>query len=254
MTILELLLLFAGVAVSIGGVIVVRRIVPQEKLTENNEYAGFTYSILGLVYGIYLAFTVVVVWQQYEEADETVHREVVLLNALWRDIEIFAPDVRARMHQRLIDYTRSVIRDEWPRMEYGLHDSESAYYDQIWVDFYKLSPDTRDPRAASFYGEAVARMNEFAIARRMRLLASTAELPRSMWALLLLGAAGTIAFTWFYGTRYLSLQIAVTAFLSVIIIYSILLVRMLEHPFGGTIAVSPHAYEELLQRFESRMK
>jgi hypothetical protein len=44
----------------------------------------------------------------------------------------------------------------------------------------------------------------------------------------------------------------VTVFLSVIIIYSVLLVRMLEHPFGGTIAVSPHAYQELLETLEGR--
>ena len=59
-------------------------------------------------------------------------------------------------------------------------------------------------------------------------------------------------FTWFYGTRYLSLQIAVTMFLSVVIIYSVLLVGMLEHPFGGTVSVSRHAFEELLVTFEQR--
>lgn len=41
-------------------------------------------------------------------------------------------------------------------------------------------------------------LNDFAMARRLRLLSSTASLPRSMWILLVLGAAGTIMFTWFY--------------------------------------------------------
>ena len=67
----EVVILFLGVACSVAGVIVVRRIVPQEKLTENNDYAGFTYGILGLIYGIYLAFTVVVVWQQFEDAADS---------------------------------------------------------------------------------------------------------------------------------------------------------------------------------------
>lgn len=252
MSMSEALILFCGVALSVAGVIVVRRIVPQEKLTENNEYAGFTYGILGLIYGIYLAFTVVVVWQQLEDAEEAMAQEVVLLNALWRDIEVFKPQPRHLMQRRLIEYVRFVLRDEWKRMGPGLHDTSAGPYDQLWIDFYQISPDANDPREAAFYGEAIARMNEFATARRMRILSSTAALPLSMWILLVLGAAGTIMLTWFYGTRYLSLQIAVTVFLSVVIIYSVLLVSMLEHPFGGTVAVSPHAFEELLQTFEQR--
>ena len=252
LSLLEVAFLVAGVAASIGGVLVVRRLVPQEKLTENNEYAGFTYSILGLIYGIYLAFTVVVVWQQYEDAEETVAKEVVILNALWRDVEVFQPEARARMQLRLLEYVRYVIRDEWPRLENGLEDASAVAYDQVWADFYRLSPDARDPREAGFYTEAIDRMNEFAMARRMRILASTADLPGSMWVLLVLGAAGTIMFTWFYGTRHVSLQIAVTAFLAIVIIYSVLLVRMLEHPFGGSIAVSSQAFKELQTTFEAR--
>lgn len=252
LSLFEAILLVAGVALSIGGVIFVRRIVPEDKLTENNEYAGFTYSILGLIYGIYLAFTIVVVWQQYEDAEETVQQEVVLLNALWRDVEVFPPEARSRIQQRLIDYVRHVIADEWPRMAPGLHESSSVPYDQLWADFYGVSPRANDPRHDAFHAEAVELMNDFAMARQMRLLSSTTALPSSMWALLIIGAAGTIVFTWFYGTPHLSLQIAVTTFLSVVIIYSVLLVRMLEHPFGGSIAVSPHAYQELLSTFESR--
>jgi hypothetical protein len=252
LSLLEAAFLVAGVAASVGGVLLVRRLVPQEKLTENNEYASFSYSILGLIYGIYLAFTVVVVWQQYEVAEETAEQEVVILNALWRDVEVFRPEVRSLMQRRLKEYVRYVIETEWARMAPGLRDTSSVAYDQLWTDFYAISPDASDPREAAFYEEAIARMNEFAMARRMRLLASTAGLPGSMWVLLILGAAGTIIFTWFYGTRYLSLQIAATTFLSVVIIYSVLLVRMLEHPFGGSIAVSPHAYQELLATFEAR--
>jgi Protein of unknown function (DUF4239) len=65
----------------------VRRFIPPDKLAENNDYVGFTFSILSLIYGIYLAFTVVVVWQQYEDAEEKVTQEVVLINALWRNLE-----------------------------------------------------------------------------------------------------------------------------------------------------------------------
>jgi hypothetical protein len=253
MSIVEVAILVTGVALAVGGVVLVRRLVPQERLTENNDYAGFTYGILGLIYGIYLAFTVVVVWQQHETAEEHIVQEVVTLNALWRNVAVFDPDVRAKLHADLLSYTRFVVRDEWPLMHRGMHTFSSPAYDQIWTDFYAVVPGGDDPREAAFYEEAIGRLNDLATARRMRILASTAGLPASMWALLIVGAAGTIMFTWFYGTRYLSVQIAVTTFLSVVILYSVLLVGMLEHPFGGTVAVSPAPFNELIKTFESRL-
>ncbi len=248
---MSLVILIAGVALSVAGMLLVRRLIPLEKLSENNDYVSFTFSILSLIYGIYLAFTVVVVWQQFEDAEATVANEVVLLATAWRSVEPFAPDDRQRIRGHLTDYTRGVIEEDYPRMERGLTSTFNEYYEQIWSDFYQIEFDSSDGRAAIYYGEALTRLNEFAIARRARILASNASLPRSMWVLLIIGAAGTIMFTWFYGTHYVSVQIAATTFLSAVIIYAVLLVAMLEYPFGSGVRVSDEPYREALERFEA---
>ena len=248
------LIVVAGVLLSNAGMIWVRRRIPPEKLAENNAYVAFTFSILSLIYGIYLAFTVVVVWQQYEVAEEQVTAEVVLLNTLWRNVETFPPEDRRRIHQHLIQYTRDVIEKDWPRMEYGTWNQRSPMGTALWNDLYRVQLDPNDLRQQAFFSETLTRMNEFTMARRMRILASTAALPTSMWVLLIVGAVGTIMFTWFYGTHYVSIQIAATSFLSAVIIFSVLLVSMLEHPFGGGIAVGPGGYQEMLETFEERYR
>ncbi len=249
-----LVILPAGVLASVVGMMLVRRFVPAEKLIANNDYVSFTYTILSLIYGIYLAFTVVVVWQQYEEADETVTREVVLINALWRDVEPMSHEDRNRLHQDIFDYVNDVIVSDYPKMEYGLESTSNDKYDRIWADYFRITPNTGDIREVTFYQQGVLRLNEFSIARRMRILASNAALPTTMWVLLIVGATGTIMFTWFYGTRHLSIQIAATAFLSAVIIYGVLLVSMLEYPFGGVVRVGEQPYRELLNIFQARMK
>ncbi len=249
-----LLILLAGIVVSACGVIAVRRFIPPEKLAENNEYVGFTFSILSLVYGIFLAFTIVVVWQEIQGADEKVTNEVVLVNALWRNSEPFAAQDRLRIHRHLIEYVRDVIEGDYPKMEHGLTSTENAKYDAIWTDYFQLNPDPSDIRQVTFYRESLTRLNDFSSARRLRILSSNDALPASMWALVIVGAIGTIMFTWFYGTRYLSIQIAATTFLTAVIIYGVLLVSMLEYPFGGELRVSAGPYEELLHVFEKRMK
>jgi hypothetical protein len=249
-----LLILVAGVLASVAGMIVVRRFVPAEKLSENNDYVGFTFSILSLIYGIYLAFTVVVVWQQYDAAEETVTREVVLVNALWRNVEPMPHDDRMRVHRDLIAYMHDVIENDYPKMANGLRDTPNEAYDRIWTDYYNIVPNANDLRQVTFYQQGVLRLNEFAIARRLRVLASNSSLPMPMWLLLIVGATGTIMFTWFYGTRHLSIQIAATTFLSAVIIYGVLLVSILEYPFGGVVRVSATPYQDLLNILDARMK
>ena len=251
---IPLAILVAGVLTSVAGMMLVRRFVPAEKLIANNEYVSFTYTILSLIYGIYLAFTVVVVWQQYDGADETVTREVVLLNALWRDVETMSHEDRNRLHQDIIIYVGDVIVSDYPRMEHGLDSTSNDKYNRIWDDYFRITPNASDLRQVTFYQQGVLRLNEFSIARRMRILASNASLPTSMWVLLIVGATGTIMFTWFYGTRHLSIQIAATTFLSAVIIYGVLLVSMLEYPFGGVVRVGELPYRELLNIFQTRMK
>jgi hypothetical protein len=49
------------------------------------------------------------------------------------------------------------------------------------------------------------------------------------------------------------MQIAVTTFLSGVILYGVLLVAMLEYPFGGGVHVGPESYQNLLQTFEAEI-
>ena len=254
MSAVYLVILVAAVACSIAGMLVVRRFIPPEKLAENNDYVGFTFSMLSLVYGIYLAFTVVVVWQQYEAAAEKVANEVSLMATIWRSIDVFPVDDRQRLRRDLMDYTREVIEKDFPQMAVGQASTLSVPYEQLWTDFYQVRPTAGDAREEAFFEEAVGRLNDFAIARRTRILASQASLPYSMWILLIVGAIGAITFTWFYSTPYRSIQIAATAFLSAVIVYAVLLVATLEYPFGGGVSVSDLPYRELLARFETLNK
>ena len=250
----SLVILFVGVAFSVAGVIVVRRLISAEKLSENNSYVGFTFSILGLIYGIYLAFTVIVVWQQYESAKAQVINEVAQLGAVWRSVERFPAAERLRIREDLVAYVKDVVVSDYPRMERGLTRSDNPTVDKLWKDFNDATIDAGDPRAAVYYEEALSRMNDLTVARRQRILLSNASLPMSMWVLLVAGAIGTIVFTWFYGTQHLSIQIAATTFLSAVIIYSVILVGMLEYPFGSGLRVSPAPYKDILEVFEARLK
>jgi len=104
----------AVMLVAAVAVYLVRRLVPPEELRENNEFTGFTWAFVGLVYGVYLAFTVVVVWEHFNNADDTSTNEATHLSELWRDAEILpgGHDVQ----DALYNYAKSVVADDWPAM------------------------------------------------------------------------------------------------------------------------------------------
>jgi len=60
----------------------VRRLWPHPVFKENNELVGFTYSVYGLIYGVLLAFTIVVAWQRFEETERLVLNETTFLSHL----------------------------------------------------------------------------------------------------------------------------------------------------------------------------
>ena len=50
----------------------VRRLWPHPAFKDNHELVGFTYAVYGLIYGVLLAFTIVVAWQRFAETEQLV--------------------------------------------------------------------------------------------------------------------------------------------------------------------------------------
>ena len=237
------------------GVVVLRRYVPLEQLKENNEFAGFTLAVVGAVYGVYLAFTVVVAWEQFRGADINATAEAVHLSEVWRDVQVLAPDARDKVQERLLAYAASVIDLEWAAMAAGSGSSDaetSRIYEDLWRSIYAARASVTSPADLSFFSEAVAQMNQLGMNRRLRLLSSQAALPDIMWVLLIGGGVVTVLITYIIGTRHLWVQGAVTAAITGLLVFSLLLVGALQHPFSGRVSVRPNAFESVRKSFGDR--
>lgn len=247
------LIVFASVALAAVGVLIVRRLAPPEKLRENNDFTGFTYAFVGLVYGVYLAFTVVIVWEHFAEAETTASREAIVLNELWRDTESLP--LRDRMHQQIYAYTKSVIDDEWPNMAAGkgAHPRTVDAYEAMWRTLQSATLIPNDPAQQAFFAEAVKQMNAVTETRRGRLLSGKADLPAAMWTLLIVGGIGMVGFSLLIGTPQRWVQVVVTAFLAGLLAYAICLVFALVNPFSGDSSVKPDPYRAILKVFDAQL-
>src|ERR1700686_4979363 len=62
----------------------IRRYVPLEELSANNEVAGFKFAVVGVLYAVLLAFAIIVVWEKFNDAENTVAREAGALATIYR--------------------------------------------------------------------------------------------------------------------------------------------------------------------------
>src|SRR5262245_2296468 len=81
---LGLLLVGLTTILAMIGPHLVRRYVTLEELSANNEVAGFKFAVVGVLYAVLLAFAIIVVWEKFSEAENTVAREAGAVATIYR--------------------------------------------------------------------------------------------------------------------------------------------------------------------------
>ena len=85
--ILAIQVLGLSILLALAGAYLVRRIVGVERLKGHHEVAGFIIGIVGTIYAVFLAFMVVVEWDNYQQASTLVTTEANLLGDVSRMAE-----------------------------------------------------------------------------------------------------------------------------------------------------------------------
>jgi hypothetical protein len=244
--IVGLLWVTAVVGVSVGGLVVFRKAVSHTRLEDANAVSGTVFQLAGVLYAVLVAFLVVVVWEQFGDAEDASGHEATAIADLLRDSEALPPESRAPVQQSLLAYTRAVIDDEFPRMHRGeTIEEQSDELVNLWDTYLKVQPESRNEIA--FFDHAIIRLNDLGAARKMRVSTGEASVPGEMWVLLLGGGGVVMAFTFLFGTRDLlvhALAVGLTAALLGFVIY---LIFALEHPYVGALSVEPTPYVTVLK-------
>ncbi len=243
---------FLIIVVSVGlahvGILWVRRAVPLAVLESHQDVAGFIIGVLGALYAVLLAFVVVVVWGQFEDARTAVSNEANQLGDLARMAEGFPAPVAQNVRAAIENYARFSMEQEWPAMERG--DAEGLRYqsavENLWKTYGAIEPQT--PRENTLYDQSLERLNDLSDSRRARLHISHEGVPAIMWMLLLGGAVTTIGFTYFFAVKNFRAQALMTAALTTVIAFILFLILALDNPFRGAVSVSSEPFQRIIER------
>ena len=245
-TLLEaIVIVCASIALSLCGLVLVRRSVPTSSLQQHNDVADPVYSTLATVYAILLAFVCVVAWERFDSAGSDELHEASNITSLHELAQSFAQPGRDRIDAALLRYTQVVIDDEWDRMARG-QESKAAErsISDLWQAYRELPESDRQQIA---YGESLHGMTTLEDTRAVRLDAATGQIPRVLWVVLIVGAMIAIGFTYLFGVQSFQSQALMTSALTLTIAGVLVLTFILDDPFRGDVRVRPDALRETEQ-------
>jgi hypothetical protein len=230
------------------GPLLVRRYVALESLSTNNEVAGFKFATVGVLYAVLLAFSIIVVWEKFNDAEATVEQEAGTAATIYHLIPGLDPARATATRSALTAYLKSVVTEEWQAMEEG-QGSRPTWdaLNDIYTAVLSNGPTGKDDPTVK--AEIFHQLDILTQARRTRLRAAEGDVPGPLWIVLFGGAVLTLVFTLFFGTRNLGAQTLMTGLLSVLIFSELLIAVALDRPFTGGIRETPDAINHVLRDF-----
>jgi Na+/proline symporter len=236
--------------VSMLGPIIVRRRVGLQKLSTNNEVAGFKFATVGVLYAVLLAFAVIVVWEKFSDAESDVAQEAAAAATIYRLADGVGGSGKA-LSEGMTRYLKGAIADDWPAMERGKASPEvTIALNGLYTEILAYQPP--DARGTAIFAEILHQLDLITQARRARLVGAAGIVPGVVWMVLYGGAVVTIGFTFFFGTVNIRAQAMMTGALSLLIFSGLLIIVAIDHPFAGTVKVGTEPLSVVLEDFANR--
>ncbi len=233
---------------AMAGPFLTRRCIALDELKSNNEVAGFKFAVIGVIYGVLLAFAVIVVWERYTDADVQVAHEAGAATTIYRLSDGLDEATGQPLRETLTFYLRTAIERDWPAMEKGEDNPDTtAALDALYARVVEFSP--RTDRESQIMYELLYELDQLTEARRNRLVSASGHVPGMLWAVLLGGGLLTVSYTLFFGNRNLRAQSMMTGMLTLLITSVLLVVIGIDRPFAGIVRVEPEALVAVARDF-----
>jgi hypothetical protein len=235
-----------SLAVGLGSSFGLRHAFRLHSSDDEMEAAVSLMQVVAAYIGILIAFAGVQVWQDFSDAENSVHREAAAAAELYRDLAVYGEEtLPARRELRA--YTVSIVRDEWPLLAKGKpSDKTDAELVRLFRSIGGLQPSTN--RDSAIFAETFSNLNELVGLRRDRLMHSESGMPVILWIVGLVGSVLIVAYTaTFPRTRT---NLLMVSGISIALGLVFLFILVVDRPFMGSFSVSNAELANLSPRFD----
>ena len=194
------LILVAAVTVAVGAMLFVRRTAPEGSYFEDGDRASGVFGVLSTGFAIFAGFVIFLAFTSYDQSRTGAEVEALVVVQQFETAQLLPVSVRSRLTGELSCYARSVVHQEWPRME----DGTAGETINPWAIALLTSLKLAEPKTSAednAYGKWLDQTSDREEGRRDRVHGAAGIIPNSIWLVLLLTAAIVFAFMLFFADR-----------------------------------------------------
>jgi hypothetical protein len=245
-------LVAASVGVAVAAILLVRRRAPDGGYFNDSDRASGVFGVLATGFAITLGFVVFLAFTSYDNSKAGAEEEARVVTQQFETAQFMGPGVAPRLGDQLICYARSVVHEEWPRLEAG---GEPTMANRWAVPMFRTvraaSPATPAQEAA--YSKWLDQTTERQVARQDRIHGADGVIPTPLWIVLLFTAAVIFGYMLLYadsGERTIA-QATLIGSVAAVLSATILLISFLDDPYRpGVGQLEPVAMERALRTLD----
>jgi hypothetical protein len=244
---LGLLVCGAWMLIGLTGYLAFHRICRVQFAESEKNLATALLAVVATVNSLLLAFSAISVWEANGSADKAVRGEAVTIGALARNLVVYDTAESRAARELLGSYTRIVIDDEWPAMRIAQR-SEPAWaaFEHVFNAIGHLDPAT--PHQNALMHEIWLLTNELLKHRRERLYASEAQVPSTLWIVVVAGTLLTIVTTYVFPRT--AFNTTAVGLLSLSLGLAFFFIVAMDRPFAGTESIGPEPIASALSKMD----
>jgi hypothetical protein len=242
------IIVLAVAALAVTAMLLIRRSAPEGSYFEDGDRASGIFGVLATGFAVLIGFVVFLSFESYDTSRSGAEAEARTVVQQFETAQFLPVAVRARLSGDLVCYARTVIHQEWPRMESGtLGDSRNPWTLTMLRD---LRP--ADPRSASeqtAYAKWFDQRTDRENGRADRIHGAEGVIPLPVWIVLLLASGIIFVYMLFFAdsAERPIVQATMMGGVAVVITSTLLLLVFLDHPYkSGVGGLRPVAMERAL--------
>jgi hypothetical protein len=202
--------------------------------------------VLGIIFGLFVAFTAAQVWNDSERASAAVSREASALRAVILLARGLPPEQETRLRSLVRDYVEQTVGVEWPMMARQAASLKAAPPALAEALQLVVSLTAQGPGQQTAQREIITALGSALDARRQRIIVSQSEVNAvKWWCLYLQAICELLVIALLHCDNRLGSGIAMGLFATGVAT-SVLLIATHDRPFTGQISIGPEPLQQIM--------
>jgi hypothetical protein len=239
-------------AIALGGLVCTRRFgqaLGLYTLIDNNAVSAIFQAIL-VMYAISLGLIAVASWGNASAAAAAASEEASHIATVYRTLGGYPQPLQDDLRNSVVRYTQSIIEEAWPAQQRGeVTEAGIEIILHLWNAITHFEPVTDGQHV--IHGQVLDGFNKLVEFRRRRIEATSYAVPGALWGVVLAGAAVSIFGSYLFKIQSLSVHGLLTILLTTMIALLVFFIATTDHPYSGSNAIKPIAYEIVLRYLQN---